>query len=266
MTTKSKSKKGSTIDRAEGPVETVKPLVLPPEGAVTITRSELVRLAAVNSKNLPGLAVIDGKVKRWVGIGWVDEGRQPTKDHVWMVEDGYKPPKAGKKPKERAPGVLNKPSDPLYGTVETIKKLKPGIYELTTPVASIDGSGRRSQNAWPKGTRFAVVARSYAHHDKTMPNYHLCAVKSGQSYSLNRYKDLCQSDFVGDRRIAAKLELLVGALEEVPKKSWGYRDSWRLHELEGTSHVSFLEELWERGRISDVDIAQFAHDLHRSDD
>lgn len=40
----------------------------------TINRTELIRLAACNSKRLPTVIEIDGTRKQWVGIGWVDEG------------------------------------------------------------------------------------------------------------------------------------------------------------------------------------------------
>jgi hypothetical protein len=47
-----------------------KPLV----DVFTIKRDELARLAALNSRDLPHLIDDGGRRKRWVGIGWVDEG------------------------------------------------------------------------------------------------------------------------------------------------------------------------------------------------
>lgn len=53
--------------------------------AKTITRSELARLSFCNSKKLPQVVNLDGKRMRWVGIGWVDEGK-PTGREVKVVE------------------------------------------------------------------------------------------------------------------------------------------------------------------------------------
>lgn len=40
----------------------------------TVKRSVLVRMAAINSRDLPHLIDDGGRRKRWFGIGWVDEG------------------------------------------------------------------------------------------------------------------------------------------------------------------------------------------------
>jgi len=47
-----------------------KPLV----DVFTVKRDALVRMAAINSRDLPHLIEDGGRRKRWVGIGWVDEG------------------------------------------------------------------------------------------------------------------------------------------------------------------------------------------------
>lgn len=52
----------------------------------TIKRSELVRLAFCNSDKLPRAVNVGGRLKRWVGIGWVDEG-PAQKFAVDVVED-----------------------------------------------------------------------------------------------------------------------------------------------------------------------------------
>jgi hypothetical protein len=51
----------------------------------TITWTELRRLAFCNSKELPEVVNHDGRAKRWVGIGWVEEG-PATEDMVKVVE------------------------------------------------------------------------------------------------------------------------------------------------------------------------------------
>ncbi len=56
-------------------------------GRKIISRSELVRLSFCNSNKIPNPCVIEGVVKDWVGIGWIDIGRKPTKSDVYMVED-----------------------------------------------------------------------------------------------------------------------------------------------------------------------------------
>lgn len=40
----------------------------------TITTETLVRLAFCNSDKLPQVIDDEGRRKRWVGIGWIDEG------------------------------------------------------------------------------------------------------------------------------------------------------------------------------------------------
>lgn len=47
-----------------------KPLV----DVFTVKRDALIRMAAVNSRDLPHLIDDGSRRKRWVGIGWVDEG------------------------------------------------------------------------------------------------------------------------------------------------------------------------------------------------
>lgn len=39
-----------------------------------IAREELARLAFVNARRMPQVVNDGGRRKRWVGIGWVDEG------------------------------------------------------------------------------------------------------------------------------------------------------------------------------------------------
>jgi hypothetical protein len=51
----------------------------------TISRRELAMLAFTNSKRLPKIVNFEGRQKRWVGIGWVDEGAA-TGDEVKVVE------------------------------------------------------------------------------------------------------------------------------------------------------------------------------------
>ncbi len=52
----------------------------------TISRAELARLSFCNSSKMPQVVNVDGRKKRWVGIGWVDEGS--TKDsRLVRVED-----------------------------------------------------------------------------------------------------------------------------------------------------------------------------------
>jgi len=51
----------------------------------TISRSELSRLAFVNSRLTPQVVNDNGRRKRWVGIGWVDEGK--AKGTEIKVED-----------------------------------------------------------------------------------------------------------------------------------------------------------------------------------
>ena len=50
-----------------------------------ITRSELARLSFCNSTKLPLVVNLDDKRMRWVGIGWVDEGK-PTGREVKVID------------------------------------------------------------------------------------------------------------------------------------------------------------------------------------
>lgn len=52
----------------------LKPKGKPLVDVFTVKRDALVRMAAINSRNLPHLIEDGGRRKRWVGIGWVDEG------------------------------------------------------------------------------------------------------------------------------------------------------------------------------------------------
>jgi len=54
--------------------------------SVTITRSELARLSFCNSDKLPQIVNIEGRLKEWVGIGWVDIGK-PDPKYPTMVEE-----------------------------------------------------------------------------------------------------------------------------------------------------------------------------------
>ena len=51
----------------------------------TITRAEVARLAFCNSDKLPQKINIDGRLKEWVGIGWIDIG--PARKGVVTVTD-----------------------------------------------------------------------------------------------------------------------------------------------------------------------------------
>jgi len=51
----------------------------------TIKRSKLMRLAFCNSKDLPKIVEIDGVLKQWVGIGWVDCGK-PSGTETLVVD------------------------------------------------------------------------------------------------------------------------------------------------------------------------------------
>lgn len=53
--------------------------------AKTITWEELRRLAFCNSKELPQVVNAEGRAKRWIGIGWMDE-ELATKDMVKVVD------------------------------------------------------------------------------------------------------------------------------------------------------------------------------------
>ena len=57
-------------------------------GENMISRSELVRLSICNSEQLPQLINDQGIRKRWVGIGWCDEG-PPKGDEVILVDDCF---------------------------------------------------------------------------------------------------------------------------------------------------------------------------------
>lgn len=50
----------------------------------TITFSELKRLSFCNSKDLPSKVILGGRMKQWVGIGWIDvnEDRRTGKEPV----------------------------------------------------------------------------------------------------------------------------------------------------------------------------------------
>ena len=51
----------------------------------TITWDELSRLAFCNSDRLPQKVIVHGRLKEWVGIGWIDLG--PAQDgHVRVVD------------------------------------------------------------------------------------------------------------------------------------------------------------------------------------
>ena len=52
----------------------------------TIKLSKLQRLAFCNSDKLPQVINHDGVRKRWVGIGWIDEGK-PTGRETIVVDD-----------------------------------------------------------------------------------------------------------------------------------------------------------------------------------
>ena len=52
----------------------------------TITVDELARLSHANSPKLPPVVNHDGVRKRWVGIGWVDEG-EPVGDEPLVVDE-----------------------------------------------------------------------------------------------------------------------------------------------------------------------------------
>lgn len=46
----------------------------------TIKFSELKRLSFCNSKDLPKKIIVDGIVREWMGIGWLDTEKPPTAD------------------------------------------------------------------------------------------------------------------------------------------------------------------------------------------
>lgn len=51
-----------------------------------ILRSELRRLAFLNSEKVPETVNDGGRSKRWVGIGWIDEGEATPSDTL-ILED-----------------------------------------------------------------------------------------------------------------------------------------------------------------------------------
>lgn len=52
-----------------------------------ITRRRVARLAFANSKDLPWLIDDRGRRRRWVGIGWIDEGPALGDEHARVVDD-----------------------------------------------------------------------------------------------------------------------------------------------------------------------------------
>lgn len=56
-----------------------------PKKRKTIKYDVLYRLSFCNSKRLPSVVNMEGKRMRWVGIGWVDEGK-PTGREVVVVD------------------------------------------------------------------------------------------------------------------------------------------------------------------------------------
>jgi len=51
----------------------------------TITFDKLKRLSFCNSKKLPQRVVHEGKVKEWVGIGWIELDDKPKATDVVVV-------------------------------------------------------------------------------------------------------------------------------------------------------------------------------------
>ena len=51
----------------------------------TMPRAEVARLAFCNSPKLPRTVVDNGKVKEWVGIGWITLDRKPQKGDVEII-------------------------------------------------------------------------------------------------------------------------------------------------------------------------------------
>jgi hypothetical protein len=69
----------------------------------SISAEDLSRLAALNSKDLPHLINDNGCRKRWVGIGWVDEGdADGSETKVVYEQEGSKPKRKPYDPKKRA--------------------------------------------------------------------------------------------------------------------------------------------------------------------
>lgn len=48
----------------------------------TIDRDELCRMAFLNSRRMPQIINDNGVRKRWVGIGWVDEGKPTGRETI----------------------------------------------------------------------------------------------------------------------------------------------------------------------------------------
>lgn len=70
----------------------------------TMARDVVARLAFCNSSKLPGVIEYNGSRRRWVGIGWVDEGA-PHGNEVLVVEDDGTPamePKPAEKKARRS--------------------------------------------------------------------------------------------------------------------------------------------------------------------
>lgn len=54
-----------------------------------IERSKLARLAFCNSRRMPQVVNDGGRRKRWVGIGWIDEGPATGRECL-VIEEGCK--------------------------------------------------------------------------------------------------------------------------------------------------------------------------------
>ncbi len=52
----------------------------------TIKFSELKRLSFCNSSKLPQKIIVDGQVKEWVGIGWLDIDDKPSAKYPTVVD------------------------------------------------------------------------------------------------------------------------------------------------------------------------------------
>lgn len=53
----------------------------------TRSRDEIARMSFTNSRRLPQVIVIDGHRKRWVGIGWVDEGAPDGSEEALVLDE-----------------------------------------------------------------------------------------------------------------------------------------------------------------------------------
>lgn len=51
-----------------------------------ITRKKLAELSFINSPRLPSQVNDKGRLKTWVGIGWVDEEERPGPDVVRVLD------------------------------------------------------------------------------------------------------------------------------------------------------------------------------------